>query len=82
MRVYLISIKDADNLIAWYSSALGIDLGNTIVDIPRLSVHFTGGAFAARDVDNVSSQTVYPLSLFGILAIVTEVDCTCATLQA
>lgn len=37
----LISIKDADKLIAWDFDSTGVDLRAAVVDIPRLAVHFS-----------------------------------------
>ena len=71
---HLISIKDADELIAGDHCARRVELGADVVDVARLAVHLARRPLAAADVDHIRAQGVHPLALLGVLAIIAQVD--------
>ena len=67
---HLVSIKDAEDLVARDGLPGGVQLVAHIVDIARLAVHLALGSRAARDVHIVAAFAVDPSPLLWVLAIV------------
>lgn len=51
--IYLVCVKDADDLVGGDLGSLGVDLGATVVDVAGLAVHLPGRPLAAGHVHHL-----------------------------